>query len=82
MDGKFSKMEIFNFLHQPATLHEHKYEIRLIYDSRSQSIILIPFLTKAEFAQEGIFFLLHLFARDVLAMKKLKIDKTKPNFII
>ena len=32
--------------------------------------------------QEGIFFLTHLFARDVLVMKKLEIEKTKPTFII
>ena len=29
-----------------------------------------------------LFFLLHLFARDVLAMKMLEIEKTKPTFII
>ena len=39
-------------------------------------------LTKAELLQEGIFFLIHLFARDVLVMKKLEIEKTKPTFII
>ena len=38
--------------------------------------------TKAEFRKEGIFFLLQLFARDVLVMKKLEIEKTKPAFII
>ena len=37
---------------------------------------------KAELLQEGILFLLHLFARDVLVMKKLEIEKTKPTFII
>ena len=37
---------------------------------------------KAESLQEGIFFLVHLFARDVLVMKKLEIEKTKPTFII
>ena len=36
-------------------------------------------LTKAELLQEGIFFLLQLFARDVLVM--LEIEKTKPTFI-
>ena len=35
---------------------------------------------KAEFRKEGIFFLLQLFARDVLVMKKLEIKKTKPAF--
>ena len=42
----------------------------------------IILLFKAESLQEGIFFLLQLFARDVLVMKKLKIEKTKPAFII
>ena len=37
---------------------------------------------KAELLKEGIFFLVHLFARDVLVMKKLEIEKTKPTFII
>ena len=37
--------------------------------------------TKAELMQEGIFFLVHLFSRDVLVMKKLEIEKTKPTFI-
>ena len=32
---------------------------------------------KAELLQEGIFFLIHLFARD-----KLEIEKTRPTFII
>ena len=38
--------------------------------------------TKAELLKEGIFFLIHLFARDILVMKKLEIEKTKPTFII
>ena len=42
----------------------------------------LKFPTKAELLQEGIFFLLQLFARDVLVMKKLEIEKTKPAFII
>ena len=37
---------------------------------------------KAESLQEGIFFLVHLFARDVIGMKKLEIEKSKPTFII
>jgi hypothetical protein len=37
--------------------------------------------TKAELLQESIFFLIHLFARDVLVMKKLEMEKTKPTFI-
>ena len=38
--------------------------------------------SKAQLLQEGIFLLIHLFDRDVLAMKKLEIKKTKPTFII
>ena len=37
--------------------------------------------TRAEEMQEGIFFLIHYFARDVLVMKKLKIEKTKPTLL-
>merc|ERR1712051_822191 len=37
---------------------------------------------KAELLQEGYFFLLQLFARGVLVMKKLEIENTKPTFII
>ena len=32
---------------------------------------------KAKLQKEGIFFLIHLFARDILLMKKLKIEETK-----
>ena len=37
---------------------------------------------KAELLQEGIFFVIHLLASDVLLMKKLENEKTKPTFII
>ena len=37
---------------------------------------------KAELLQEGIFFLIQLFARAVLVMKKWDIKKTKPTFIL
>ena len=37
---------------------------------------------KAKLLQEGIFFLIHVFSRDVLVMKKLEIKKIKPAFII
>ena len=39
-------------------------------------------LLKLNYLQEGIFILIHLFARYVLVMKKLEIKKTKPTFII
>ena len=49
----------------------------------SLKIFLIFFLIdKAELLQEGIFFLIHLFARDVSIIKKLEIEKTQPTFII
>ena len=32
---------------------------------------------KAKLQKEGIFFLIHLFARDILLMKKLEIEETK-----
>ena len=38
-------------------------------------------LAKARLQKEGIFFLIHLFARAVLVMKKLEIEKTQPTFI-
>ena len=44
---------------------------------------------KAELMQEGIFFLIHLFARDILLMKKLEIEtltqeliNCKPNVLV
>jgi hypothetical protein len=43
--------------------------------------IWISTVIKAELLQEGIFFLIHFFARDVLVMKKLEIKKNKPTFI-
>ena len=37
---------------------------------------------KFESLQDGIFFLVHIFARDILVEKKLEFQKTKPTFII
>ena len=34
-------------------------------------------ITKAKLKKEGIFFHIHLFARDILLMKKLEIEETK-----
>ena len=39
-------------------------------------------VAKAGLLQEGFFFLVLIFARDVLVMKKLEIEKTKPTFIL
>ena len=55
--------------------------LKLIFGQRS-CFLRLGQLVKAELLQEGIFFLIHLFARDVLVMKKLEIEKTKPTFII
>ena len=48
----------------------------------STKILPNCYLRKAELLQEGIFILIHLFARDVLVMKQLEIEKTEPTFII
>ena len=42
----------------------------------STKILPNCYLRKAELLQEGIFILTHLFARDVLVMKQLKVEKT------
>ena len=42
----------------------------------STKILPNCYLRKAELLQEGIFILIHLFARDVLVMKQLKVEKT------
>ena len=34
-------------------------------------------LSKAKLQKEGIFFLIHLFARDILSMQNLEIEETK-----
>ena len=40
------------------------------------------FQIKPNYFKKVFFFLLQLFASDVLVMKKLEIEKTKPTFII
>ena len=56
-----------------------------VQKSKNMNRALIEILwripTKAELLQEGIFLLIHLFAKDVLVMKKLEIKKTKPNLL-
>ena len=49
---------------------------------RDVSETTVCLLCKARLLLEVFFFLIHLFARDVLVMKKLEIEKTKPTFII
>ena len=44
MDGKLSRNENFEFQHQQAILHEHYPEMGLLFDSISQSIILIWYI--------------------------------------
>ena len=38
---------------------------------------VLRYYSKAKLQKEGIFFLIHLFARDILLMKKLEIEETK-----
>ena len=64
-----------------------RVKLIMMSHSNSYSFFIQYFLwnisnTKDELGQEGIFFLNHLFARDVLVMNKLEIEKTKPTFII
>ena len=62
----------------------------MIYESSKVSLLILHrFLVilgsiqpKAKLLQEGIFFLVHLFDRDELVMKKFEIKKTKPTLII
>ena len=46
--------------------------------SDEQNVIfkIVP-IVKAKLQKEGIFFLVHLFARDILVMKKMEIKETK-----
>ena len=50
-------------------------------DCRGDVNILVYF-SKAEFAQEGIYFVLQFFAWWILLIKNLEIEKSKPTFII
>ena len=73
---------------KPAWMHSGRYSILVSIIHNAEREKPKTFHTpktrspKAELLQEGIFFLLQLFARDVLVMKKLEIEKTKPTFII
>ena len=40
-------------------------------------IVATVYCTKAELLREGIIFLIHLFAKEILLMKKLNIEETK-----
>ena len=44
--------------------------------------IFLQICAEAELLQEGLIFLLHLFARAILLMKNLKIEETKATYII
>ena len=39
-------------------------------------------MVKLNYCKKVFFFLIHLFARDILVMKKLEIEKTKPTFMM
>ena len=73
------------FVHANKTLLKQKMSEKALFVLTSmiylQSISNMSQAT-VELLQEGIFFLLHLFTRDVLAMKKLEIEKPKPTFSI
>ena len=45
--------------------------------SSAMVFVIIEAAYKAELLREGIIFLIHLFARAILLMKKLKIEETK-----
>ena len=67
-----------------------KYIHKLDIYSKSSTIFQIYFAIdissdktpKTVLLQEDIFFLVHLFARDILAMKKMEFEKTKPFYCI
>ena len=52
-------------------------KVREILEEVSLERNLSKDISKAELPQEGIIFLIHLFARAILLMKKLKIKETK-----
>ena len=47
------------------------------FDCLAHLNLSVTLATKAELLQEGIILLIHLFARAILLMKKLKIEETK-----
>ena len=55
------------------------FSISIVDISSHQQLLRI---IKAKLQKERIFFLIHLFARDILLMKKMEIEKTKPTCII
>jgi hypothetical protein len=61
---------------------ENLQQFTRIYSNHKMNRYLLSAASKAELLQEGIFFLIHLFVRDVLVMKKLEIEKTKPTLNI
>ena len=58
--------------------HFPNHHLFLKKENFVQVCILSYYKAKAELLQEVIFFLIHLFARDVLLMKKLEIEKQSP----
>ena len=47
------------------------------YNKQTSFKLVSFFLIKAELLQVGIFFLIHLFAWEILLLKKLEIEETK-----
>ena len=55
---------------------------RVIRSRNFCSVRLIFYTLKLNYCKKVFFFLIHLFARDVLLLKKLEIEKTKTTFTI
>ena len=73
---------IYHALKSLISVYEKTKDLIFYQYSFEYATVFIDHFNKAELLQEGIFFLLQIFARDVLVMKKLEIEKTKPTSII
>ena len=68
----------FNLLYPPTDPFSSQGDLAKLPWAFYQQKFVSFFFPKAELLQEGIFFLIHLFARDVVVMKKLEIKKLSP----
>ena len=75
-------MENFIYVQKRKLFHCYSFKFKSNSELTKHQGTSSKLHTKAELLQECIFFVIHLFARDVLVMKKLKNEKTKPTFII
>ena len=70
-------------VYEPISPSSHKLNfVAFLSSNQRNGKTPYNFYYKAELLQEGIFFLIHLFARAVLVMKKLEIEKNKPTFFV